>query len=485
MSKEGSENFSLLSRVFEGGVIGGKGYNYQDAFIVSRIPDWLADRSFAMLMKEGIEDVDVKFRKGKCTKYYSYQVKDHIVRSPELKAIIHKFYDKNRGAQNIKKFILACRGLDNRGRSFRRAIESLREIRRIYEAENNVLKDSVKDVETNAKKIGLELPLDFLMEKVFFDTDLGDMRSDKRLSDQFVGGIQRIPEFTNVRGLSLSAAYRDLARLVNVSIRKPIKRSNIFDLLQESLELSSIRFEKEGIKVRLYHWEDPSFDLSQPWDLLLDWSKHFDRITRKVPPTSVWRDALIPELREAEKNIRSSTNSRRIIFYLSACLSAGLALGWAFSEVRGYSFVIHQGSDIWHSSTRPSKNKLNIKDESLDKTSKDLCVEFSVAANVRKKVDEFIDETGKTFRARMSLQPDLGVGSFIDDSTTLAYSYDARYQIREKVDYYDCDLIHLFYAGPLGLAILFGRLLNAMHANIQCYEEQQKGYAAACFLPIT
>lgn len=74
------------------------------------------------------------------------------------------------------------------------------------------------------------------------------------------------------------------------------------------------------------------------------------------------------------------------------------------------------------------------------------------------------------------------IGTRLDAPAAMAYAYDAKRIIRETVDKYGCSTIHLFYAGPLGLAILLGRLFNAMHASIQCYEEQQVGYTPTCLL---
>jgi len=481
MRSNGVDGYSLVSRPGLGGVTGGKGYNFQDAFIVSRIPDWLVDPDFSMLIKEGLEDVDVKYVRNSEEEFSCYQIKNHPLKLQELRDVIDTFFHKDKELRNIRSFILACRGFLGRGSLFKEGIEALRETRRMYKGEK-LLEDTENQVQRIASEIGFEAPLDFVVEKVFFDTDLGYLTSDKHLCDQFVGAIQRVSDFSDAKALNLNTAYRDLSRLINVAIRKPIKRCDILQTIQKSIESSSLLFEREGIRVRLFHWEDPSFDLSQPWDLLLDWSKEFDRRSRKVPPTYFWNTEIIPQLENSEKTIRSSTPSRKIVFYPSACLSAGLSLGWAFSEVKGYSFVIRQGSEDWLSDTKPSTNRLISKEESLDISSKDLCVEFSVAADVSKKVNEFVEKTRQTFRARISLHPDFGIGSRIDNSSAVAYAYDAKNMIREKIDHYDCNRIHLFFSGPLGLAILFGRLFNAMHANIQCYEEQQEGYTATCLL---
>ncbi len=243
---------------------------------------------------------------------------------------------------------------------------------------------------------------------------------------------------------------------------------------------------KKGVNVRLYHWEDKAFHIAQEGDVFLDWSKDFDRKTRKVPDPSIWRDRLIPELEEAQEEVRASTDSRLICFQPSACLSAGIALGWAFREVKGYTFEFQQGPDTWRSDLQPSPERFLApwKEPSIDSTANDLCVEISQQADVTNKVDNFIRANRKKFRARVALIPDMCTfGERIDCQTALAFALTAKKLIREAVAEYRCDTVHLFYAGPLGLAIFLGRLFNAMGVDIQCYEEQnENGYAPSCLL---
>jgi hypothetical protein len=486
MNPDGTYSPSLLTPENRGGVTAGEGYNFQDAFIASRIPGWLADPYFSFLLKEGSGDVEVRFDDHGLRRVELYQVKDHHVTPTECRDVINAFSIKEaQSPGTYAGFILACRGLGREAESLRQALEELRGAFPMYSQGDRVLVSTEQDVEERARRIGLAIPLDFLRMKVFFDTNLGDMKSDERLCEQFIGSVvQKIPKWAMVGGLGLTAAYRDIARLINISIRQTCSHDLLDQRIQQAIDASSSRLNKEGVTVRLYHWEDPSFDLSEKWDVLLDWSEHFDRISRKVPPPALWRDGLIPALEEAQRRIRSCTDSRLIRFRPSACLSAGLALGWAFSEVKGYTFEVQQGHAIWRTDTQPSGRHLVVSEEvSLDRSSRELCVEFSHQADVTSKVDQFIQTIGKAFRAKIMLVPDLGIGARIDGPTALAYADDAKQRIRKVVDQYGCEIVHLFYAGPLGLAIFLGRLFNAMHADIQCYEEQDRGgYAPSCLL---
>ena len=224
-----------------------------------------------------------------------YQVKDHHVVPGECKDVINAFMSKNiQSPGTYARFILACRSLGREAESLRQALEELRGAYPMYGPEDEILEGTKRDVKKSTRD-WIDLPLDFLRQKVFFDTDLGDMKSDERLGEQFIGSIvRRIPKWATVGGLGLTSAYRDIAHLINISIRQTCSRDLLEQRIQLAIDSSPTRLDKEGVTVRLYHWEDPSFDLSQKWDVLLDWSEHFDRLSRKVPPPALWHDRFIP-----------------------------------------------------------------------------------------------------------------------------------------------------------------------------------------------
>ena len=70
---------TLSDRQARGGVIRGKGYGFQAAYIVSRIPLWLADPDFAQFLQEGAGDVDVRFNREDGEERRYIQVKNYAV----------------------------------------------------------------------------------------------------------------------------------------------------------------------------------------------------------------------------------------------------------------------------------------------------------------------------------------------------------------------------------------------------------------------
>ncbi|MCZ6798927.1 MAG: SAVED domain-containing protein [Nitrospirae bacterium] len=482
-------NASLLTPSHIGGLIGGRGYNFQDAYIVSRIPVWLSNPSFSFLLQEGIGDVEIRFDNCGGTKREHYQIKNHHVASVECRDVIAGFFEKHKSSPDTySAFFLACPSLGRDVEIFRHALERLQQAGPMFGTCDKVLQDTERDVLRIAKRLNITAGLDFLVDKLHFDTGMGDLRSDVRHCNEFAGAIRSTsPQFESASSLELSSGYRNLCHFIAQSIGIAQRREMLVQEIQRAINASGPRLEKDGVLVRLFHWEDPSFDLSQEWDVLLDWSELFDRNIRKVPPPDVWSDQLLPELLDGQKRVRMSTNSRRIRFRPSACLSAGIALGWAFSEVKGYTFEIQQGAEVWKTDEEPSTEQhIQIaKELELDHSSTDLCVEVSQFADVGPKVDQYLRHTRVSFRARLCLTPQEGIGKRINGATALAFSHELKQLIRQAVVRYECSVVHLFYAGPLGLAVFMGRLFNAIHADVQCYEEQPNtcGYTPTCLLP--
>jgi hypothetical protein len=483
-----SQNASLLSPAHYGGVIGGKGYNFQDAFIVSRIPEWLSDASFVCLLKEGSEDVDVKFQAHSATRRLAIQVKDHPVKDGEYRDVIAKFSKLDREAPGtFTNFILACRGVSEKAKSLHHAVTRLQGASPTHDSTEVIILATRRGIQESITDLKLDVDLKFLEDKVLLDTEIGDMTTDQRLCEQFVGSIHRLfPEWDKTGWVALAAAYRDIAYLIHRSIGKTCTREQLLESIASAISHTSPRLERDGTLVRLYHWEDPAFDLSEKWDILLDWSQHFSRSTRKVPTPAIWQDSLLPELQDAQKHVRATSSSKLIRFRPGACLSAGFALGWAFSEVQGYSFEVQQGPTFWNTGTphAPGTHWVISRETELDRSSTRLCVELSQQTDVARSVDAFLRTSGISCRARLSFIPESGLGGRLDGAAALNYANGAKKILRQAIDRYQCTTVDLFYAGPLGLAIFLGRLFNAMHASIQCYEQQDDGtgYVPSCLL---
>ena len=105
---------SMLHPKYLGGLIGGKGYAFQNAYVLYRLPEWLLNPAFVGFQPEGWEDVEVFFEDDDGKRREAIQVKDHAVTPAEARDIFKEFQIRaGRGARDgiDYRFWLACVGV--------------------------------------------------------------------------------------------------------------------------------------------------------------------------------------------------------------------------------------------------------------------------------------------------------------------------------------------------------------------------------------
>jgi len=228
---------TLSNRQARGGVIGGKGYSFQAAYIVSRIPLWLADPDFAQFLQEGAGDVDVRFNRADGEERWYVQVKNYAVTPATAREVLSQFRDTDAGTPGTyTRFTLACPGLNEDLKRLRAAVEELRGAGAFYRpGQDEILDNTWADLEGLVE--GLKLPVDvpFLVDKVDFDTDLAGLTDDASLRDLFVGRLLRLDDWATVPPEGAAHAYAELALLCYRALRQTCSREQVEGLIREAV----------------------------------------------------------------------------------------------------------------------------------------------------------------------------------------------------------------------------------------------------------
>lgn len=478
---------SLLSKQAMGGIIGEGGYNFQNAYIITKIPEWICDATFIQILKEGSSDVDVAFKKDDALQRVYTQIKDHYVTPSEFKEVLKEFKEKDSTSPNTyQKFVLASTGLSPEVTRLKIALDRIKGSSEFFTSEDNTKLATNADVKKIADELGVGEDLDFIFGRVEFENDLPGLSQLGQMIKLFCGGMLDVANYQSKSGV-FRYMFHPLYTFLVDSTGKTIDRSDLEEKINEFIANYKQQIEEDGFTVRMYHWEDTPYELSLKHDEIIDWSEHFERATRKTPDSKIWNENLLPELINLQKRIRKTGQARLIKFEGSATLSAGIAFGSAFPEVAGYTIQLAQrlGSKVedWRSDVEiKTEYKLNSSDELINEAGQGLIVKFNVVADVSDQLEIFIKENNTDFKASLTLQPQTGIGEFINNESAVAYARDAKRLIRQAMSKYKTDKIHLFFAGPLGMAIFFGQMLNAM-SDIQCYEQKNSGgYSKACLI---
>jgi len=227
---------TLSDKQARGGVIGGKGYGFQAAYIVSRIPLWLANPDFAQFLQEGAGDVDVRFNRADGEERWYVQVKNHEVKMAEAREVLAQFCDTDAGSPGTyTRFTLACPGLHADLKRLRAAIEELRGAKDFYRpGQDAILDNTWADLKDLVGKLELPVGAAFLVDKVTFDTDLAGLTDDASLRNLFVGSLLSLETWAKLTWGQAARVYERLALLSHRAIRQTCSREHVEALIQEA-----------------------------------------------------------------------------------------------------------------------------------------------------------------------------------------------------------------------------------------------------------
>lgn len=250
----------------------------------------------------------------------------------------------------------------------------------------------------------------------------------------------------------------------------------------DELKLWAPKPEEPSVVVIVHTWARRLYDSQADYEL--DWSAHFDHLSRRVPDSLTWNEELLPELRRVERTISQQTHCRCIRLRGSLCLSAAFAVGQVFSAAGGYSIEVLHRSEVWRSEAPPDLTyTLTSVEESYDQTASDLLFILSITGDARPHVQDFIKGQQGAFRAGLYLTPAGGPHDYSVQGAARASAIarQTRLELRSALATYKPRVTHLFYFGPRSLAVFIGQKLNACGV-IQLYEFHNPGYTPSCTL---
>lgn len=466
-----------------GGVIAGSGFNFQDAFIVLAMLGWIGRAGFHSLLKEGFEDVDVRFDGPDGSEIWHYQLKDHQVKPGEFREVLERFAGQVRSDRD--RFILACCGLSQKLEAVWRKALEFRGAARTYTAE--ALAESRSQLHSELEKVGCGKWSDFVIDRLEVEHENPGIRESIPvvLLERFRGRFLGLSGFGRPELEALDRLFHLLIARVNRSIRVGIPIADIERMISEELvEATRGPF----VSVHLHGWIRQ--DHGVPADHEIDWTEHFDHPTLRVPTPSTWDTTLLPELVELRRKLDADSSKRNIRLASRAPLSAGLGFGHVFAEAAGYTIDLEQpspsapgGQEIWRMGQLGTSGLLDVVSADGDPNADEVAVGIGVAADPRPAVESFAAASGLPLRASLYLYPMGGPSmAAVNKDTVGSFAIQLKDAMRLFISPHNPRVINLFYVGPLGLAVLLGQRLNGL-GTIQCFERSRTdGYVPSCRL---
>ena len=473
---------SLLSPEAVGGINAGKGFDFQTRYAACHLPIWLLEEAFHQLFFEGTGDIDIRFtEEGKSFRIH-IQVKDHEVSPSELKSVVEHFSHLDSDLpQAYKCFTLACPSLSPTVRSIETGFARLRGAKPFYDDLPDALAPTKQELDERLRRSDLGDYIDFIHSKVFIDVGHGDLHHDDRAVDLFIARLLSHPEYAGKLRAMVQPAFAELMRAIGANKGVVLERAEIEKLLRAAVTAGVVGEKK--VTVWVQNWTSESFD--PPADYSLNWSTHFDRATRRVPPPDAWNKELLPELISLNKKIVAERKERVIRFRGKCALSTGIAMGAAFPTVGGWTFETPQppSKDDWRSdapATSPYALRVEVIDGSLDGA--DLVLGLNIRGDGRGDIMRYVESTGNRPRifAFMS-PPSQGAQSIGGAGDATAFARAVRDHLGELLKKHQLLRTRIFFYGPFALAVFLGQQLTSL-GEIQLFEYQDPGYVPSCTL---
>lgn len=469
-----------------GGIIGGDGYTFQDRYIVCHIPKWLDSPGFLRLMNEATGDVDVVHDRNGKLHYDHVQIKDHPVKPSEFTEVVKTFVAIDRGTAAIyDRFVLASPALSQSIKSLSKAIDRYKNLLKFYDPKDSgaILKSTKEELSRKIAKLRLAEHEHFLLSKFEFDTGGGNFDDNTSCMHVFTSMLVEHPEYSTYINKLLKPVYSKLMEIVPSLRGKPLEITEIHNLIRGVL--SGVKSAAIDNVLHVHNWTVERFDPTPTYEL--DWSQHFERSTRKVPDSDVWDSELIPQLHDVRQQITRRTSDRHIIFRGKCALSTGLMIGMAFPEVGNWTFQLLQPPATWRSDVLRKKDyriryeELDPAQFGLDTASDEIAVVFNITGDALLEVVDHLKNSNQPIRQLVIIYPSEIPGSLSisDDIEAVSLAAAAKDIVKAMTTKHRSKSTHLFYFGPLGLAIFLGQKLTSV-GQIRLYEYQDPGYKQSC-----
>jgi len=116
-------------------------------------------------------------------------------------------------------------------------------------------------------------------------------------------------------------------------------------------------------------------------------------------------------------------------------------------------------------------------------TARDIAIGIGITADPRPAVESFALKGRLELKSSLYLYPKGGPSvTAVTKDYVGSYAALLKDGMRGFISRHEPKMIHLFYVGPLGLAVLLGQRLNGL-GDIQCYERSKTdGYVLSCRL---
>lgn len=458
----------------------GKGFDFQARYTACHLPLWLME-GLHQLFVEGTGDIDLRYVDGGKSARVHIQVKDHTVQPSEFKAVLASFRKLDDSLHGVYKcFTVVCPALSPSLQPIETGLARFRNAKSFYDDAPQALAPTKAELDARLKKTGLsDSDIAFVHAKVHFEIGHGDLHHDDRAIDIFISRLLKHPDYADKVRAAVQPVFAELLRAIQGKKGAVLERADVDEIIRAAMVLGGA---EKGITIWVQNWTKETFDLSADYEV--DWSAHFERISRRVPPPETWNVLLLPELQTLKANILAARPERLIRFRGRSTLSTGIALGATFPAVGDWTFELPQppAKGLWRSDAAPM-HPYDLNVEITDGgEGDDLVLGLNIRGDGRDDVRRYIAGTGQPPKLFVFMAPrSQGSTSISGPEEASAFAQAVRERLGQLVKSHGIRRTRLFFYGPLALAVFLGQQLTCV-GEVQLFEYQDPGYVPSCSL---
>lgn len=469
---------SLLEPESRGGENAGRGFDFQDHFLVSQIPFWLERDGFVSLLREAISDIEVKmYSPGYGESIEMIEAKNHRLTPTMFWDEIDRFYTIDQGSPNtFRWFRLVAPDISSEIAPLQHGLRRIRSPYGFYPEISGVMQNSLTSFAQLVADANRPVEYaDFLFGRVLIDTGYNAAQEHgEALFRQNFG--ECLPEYHHLPYNVVSAIYLALLKLVSPR-NTPIARKAIEETIRAYVLPDQLRPYRP---VRLYTAYQIEENVERK-ELFLDWIRFFGGSTRTYPEVEEWNSGVVGQLAEIKEFVLNHRKVRHLHVTGSRRLSATLALGSIFSATSGFIITMEHRNDVWWNTDdhAGSDDAVPLNIEFPQGKTKHLIVCIGIPNDIRLPVENYAQKEGASHLPLLNIACACPVENARQANSIVAQSKAA---VLQSLSLTRATHIHLFCAIPSFIALLLGHRLNAT-APVQCYEfVAPNTYVPTCIL---
>lgn len=455
----------VFSREATGGAVARGGFEYQDAFVLQYLPQWLAQEAFSHVVSETRGDVEVCYFSGSDVVLRTlYEAKGYeLVASAfwsEL-ADFKRIHDES--PTEYVRFGLVCRSFTAGVQPLLNMLERLRGVVTSHPATSPVVQDARRQIAEWMSGKGQGAMVDFVMDRVDFIEF-----ADEAAEAAFAGEFDRMFPVLDLRATERSVLKDKFKALIAESSRAPVRR----DALERAISTLSLAAATVWSTTprRLNFIAGGVHDLRIPLEA-------FDGPARAGLASGDWA-ALQDQTAALARFLVGSSDRRQISVDGKHRMSASCTAGYQLSAVRGFHLQVHHNGAVYRTDMHdraPGEFFAATQVPGLAGAEGVVAIGFptTVGADLAS-----VEGMGLQSLPRLNLVSDRVIDGMPALNAAVAQAKSALVHFRSDLG---LSTLHLFVKAPSVFAMMLGYRLNGL-GKIQLYDWVDSAYVATALL---